>query len=119
MTARIELVLDCTSPSALAGFWREALGYRESFRDDSLAVLVPTRGPGPPLLLQGVPEPRQAKNRMHLDIVVVDLEPEVARLEALGARRIDHVAQSFGGTAWVRMTDPEHNEFCVSTGVDW
>ena len=27
--------------------------------------------------------------------------------------------QIFGGTRWVRMADPEQNEFCVSTGVEW
>jgi hypothetical protein len=51
--------------------------------------------------------------------VVDDIEAEVQRLEALGARRIDEGVQSFGGTRWVRMCDPEHNEFCVSTGVEW
>jgi predicted enzyme related to lactoylglutathione lyase len=54
---------------------------------------------------------------MHLDIVVPDVEGEVARLEALGARRIDPRPQSFGGTDWVRIADPEGNELCVSTGV--
>jgi hypothetical protein len=38
---------------------------------------------------------------------------------ALGARRIDEGVQGFGGTQWVRMSDPEQNEFCVSTGVEW
>jgi hypothetical protein len=27
--------------------------------------------------------------------------------------------QNFGGTRWVRMSDPEQNEFCVSTGIEW
>jgi predicted enzyme related to lactoylglutathione lyase len=59
------------------------------------------------------------KNRMHVDIVVDDIETEVDRLHALGARRIDEGVQCFGGTQWVRMSDPEQNEFCVSTGVEW
>ena len=33
-------------------------------------------------------EPKAAKNRMHVDIVTEDIEVEVARLEALGARRL-------------------------------
>jgi len=117
--ARVELVLDCAAPQRLARFWSEALDYRVVYADATLAVLVPREGIASPLLLQGVPEPKAGKNRMHLDIVVDDLEIEVHRLQALGAHRIDEGRQSFGGTLWVRMSDPEHNEFCVSTGVEW
>ena len=92
---------------------------KEYFTDTSFAVLVPKDGNAPPLVLQGVPEPRVAKNRMHLDIVVDDIELEVKRLQALGATRIDEGHQHFGDTLWVRMCDPEQNEFCVCTGVEW
>jgi predicted enzyme related to lactoylglutathione lyase len=117
--ARVELVLDCADPRGLAQFWRQALDYRELYMDENLAVLVPNEGIASPLLLQGVPEPKGGKNRMHLDIVVDDIEAEVHRLHALGAHRIDEGVQSFAGTLWVRMADPEQNEFCVSTGVEW
>jgi predicted enzyme related to lactoylglutathione lyase len=117
--ATVELVLDCAEPQALAKFWRDALDYREYYMGANLAVLVPKEGIASPLLLQGVPEPKAGKNRMHVDIVVDDIETEVHRLQALGARRIDQGVQSFGGTRWVRMWDPEQNEFCVSTGVEW
>src|SRR5262245_30245957 len=117
--ARVDLVLDCSEPAALVEFWREALDYREYFVDTSYAVLVPKDGNSPPLVLQGVPEPRIGKNRMHLDIVVDDIEAEVARLRALGATRLDEGVQYFGDTQWVRMADPEQNEFCVCTGVEW
>jgi hypothetical protein len=119
-TAKVELVLDCTEPKRLAAFWCEALDYRDYYTDATLAVLVPKEGiASSPLLLQGVPEPKAGKNRMHLDIVVDDIEAEVHRLQELGAHRIDEGVQSFGGTHWVRMSDPEQNEFCVSTGVEW
>ena len=117
--ATVELVLDCAEPTSLAKFWRGALDYRDYYADANLAVLVPKEGTASPLLLQRVPEPKVGKNRMHLDIVVEDVEAEVHRLQALGARRIDDDVQSFGGTRWVRMSDPEQNEFCVSTGVEW
>jgi Glyoxalase-like domain len=115
----VEIVLDCAEPERLAGFWREALDYRDYYNDANLAVLVPKEGIASPLLLQGVPEPKAGKNRMHLDIVVDDVETEVHRLQALGAHRIDKDVQRFGGTQWVRMSDPEHNEFCVSSGIEW
>jgi Glyoxalase-like domain len=102
----VELVLDCEEPKRLAKFWREALGYRDYYTDANLAVLVPKEGIASPLLLQGVPEPKTGKNRMHVDIVVDDIEAEVHRLEALGARRIDKGVQSFGGTRWVRTVGP-------------
>jgi hypothetical protein len=117
--ASVELVLDCAEPARLGAFWRQALDYRDYYTDANLAVLVPNEGIASPLLLQRVPEPKVGKNRMHLDIVADDLEVEVQRLEALGARRIDEGVQSFGGTKWVRMADPEENEFCVSSGVEW
>ena len=117
--ARVDLVLDCAEPSTLAEFWREALDYRDYYTDTNVAVLVPKEGVTPPLVLQGVPEPRVGKNRMHLDIVVDDIEPEIARLQSLGATRLDAGVQSLGETLWVRMSDPEHNEFCVCTGVEW
>jgi predicted enzyme related to lactoylglutathione lyase len=117
--ATVELVLDCHEPKRLATFWRAALDYRDYYTDARLAVLVPKEGIASPLLLQGVPETKVGKNRMHVDIVVDDVEAEVHRLQALGARRIDKGVQSFGGTQWVRMADPEQNEFCVSTGIEW
>ncbi len=117
--ARVELMLDCTEPRGLAEFWCAALDYRTYYTDTNMAVLVPTDGMASPLILQGVPEAKAGKNRMHLDIVADDIEAEIHRLEALGAHRIDEGVQSFGGTRWVRMSDPEQNEFCVSTGVEW
>jgi predicted enzyme related to lactoylglutathione lyase len=117
--ATVEIVLDCEWPERLVTFWCEALDYRDYYTDTNLTVLVPNAGTASPLLLQKVPEPKVGKNRMHIDIIVDDVEAEVHRLQALGARRIDDGVQSLGGTRWVRMSDPEQNEFCVSTGVGW
>jgi catechol 2,3-dioxygenase-like lactoylglutathione lyase family enzyme len=113
--ANIDVVIDCDDPDALAGFWAEALGYRKLGRFDEYFVLIATKPGHPPLLLQKVPEAKGAKNRVHLDIRAEDVEDEVARLEALGARRVD-VGQG-EGRKWVTMADPEGNEFCVCPGV--
>jgi hypothetical protein len=71
-----------------------------------------------------VPEGKTAKNRMHMDLNVsggpgVALEDrkskigaEVARLKALGATD-ERGAIEKDGEYWVRMNDPEGNEFCV------
>jgi predicted enzyme related to lactoylglutathione lyase len=50
---------------------------------------------------------------MHLDIHTPDIEVEAGRLEQLGARRVEAEQRSEHGHAWVLMSDPEGNEFCV------
>jgi predicted enzyme related to lactoylglutathione lyase len=107
------LVLDCADPDALAEFWSAALGYESPGSAGNYAVLVcPTPG-RPKLLLQGVPEPKTTKNRMHIDIETPDIEPEAARLEKLGATRLRAETQAEHGSTWILMADPEGNEFCV------
>ena len=115
-TPGIGLVLDCTDPQRLAGFWAPALGYVNLGTAGSYVLLLPNGKPGPKLLLQQVPEAKTVKNRMHLDIETADIETEATRLEALGARRVrdDHIHEH--GTNWILMTDPEGNEFCVCDG---
>ena len=116
MTGTIALVLDCHDPATLARFWSEALGYTTSGVADPYVVLTDPDHARPKLLLQAVPEPKQAKNRMHLDIETDRVEEEAARLERLGATRLEPEARAEHGTTWVVMADPEGNEFCVCDG---
>ena len=116
MAAKIGLVLDCREPAALARFWSAALGYTTLGDAGSYVLLVDETGRQPKLLLQGVPEEKAGKNRMHLDIEVADIEAEAARLEVLGARRVEAEQMHEHGTSWVLMADPEGNEFCVCDG---
>ena len=113
MTVRMGLVLDCGEPEVLAEFWAAALGYTSVGSAGNYAMLLPAEGDGPQLLLQKVPEPKAAKNRMHFDIHVADIEAESERLTALGARRVAREPMEEHGTHWVLMADPEGNEFCV------
>jgi predicted enzyme related to lactoylglutathione lyase len=112
----IGLVLDCADPQRLAEFWAPALGYVNLGVVGSYALLLPDGRPGPKLLLQRVPEPKATKNRMHLDIDASDIESEATHLEGLGARRVQAEQVHEHGTAWILMTDPEGNEFCVCDG---
>ena len=75
-------------------------------------VLLDEANAQPKLLLQRVIEPKATKNRMHFDIETPDVDAEVARLETLGAQRLDGPCSEHG-TRWVVMADPEGNEFCV------
>lgn len=109
-------VLDAVDPHLVADFWQGALGWRRTYEADDEVELEPTAdgpqaGVAPDLLILGVPEGKTVKNRWHLDLRPTDQGAEVARLEALGARRVD-VGQG-DEVSWVVMADPEGNEFCV------
>jgi predicted enzyme related to lactoylglutathione lyase len=106
-------VLDCHDPERLGDFWAAALGYVKLGAAGSYVLLVAEDGQRPKLLLQQVPEPKAAKNRMHLDIETPDIHCEAARLEALGATRVAPEPMSEHGSTWLLMCDPEGNEFCV------
>ncbi|MFF2852064.1 VOC family protein [Streptomyces sp. NPDC058001] len=113
---QIVVTLDCVDAEAQADFWLAALApldYQRGFHGPPYLSLVgPT--PAPTLLLQHVPEPKQGKNRMHLDLDfgTADLMPEVNRLEQLGATRLSEELSEHG-FRWIVVADPEGNEFCV------
>ena len=126
MTSRLtEINVDCADPARLAEFWCAALGYVVADATDELVEIGPggredvalleevRREPvAPSLFFAAVPEGKSVKNRLHLDLSPIDgtQADEVARLEGLGATRVD-VGQ--GEVSWVVMADPEGNEFCV------
>jgi hypothetical protein len=103
--------------------WARAEGIPEERWNDASAAEDP-EGVRPRVYFQRVPEGKVAKNRMHLDLNVgggsgvplearrVRVDVEVARLKALGATNARGAIEQ-GGEYWVRMNDPEGNEFCV------
>ncbi|GAA2413583.1 VOC family protein [Nonomuraea africana] len=108
------LVLDVADPDAVAPFWAAALSYTVVGGVGNYVMLLPEGRSGPKLLLQRVPEGKTGKNRMHLDIDAPDIEAEAERLQALGARRLEPGQVQEHGHRWIRMADPEGNEFCLS-----
>lgn len=72
-------------------------------------------GRGRRILFQDVPEPKSVKNRLHIDIHAGPQarDTTVARLESLGASRVEEVDRGPAGHWWI-MRDPEGNEFCVA-----
>jgi Glyoxalase-like domain len=110
------LCIDAIDPAAQARWWSEALGWRITFEEPDEVALEPPAGSAedgvsPDLLFLRVPESKAVKNRLHLDLRPDDQAAEVARFEALGARRVD-VGQGTDVT-WVVLEDPEGNEFCI------
>lgn len=110
---QIGLVLDCHDPESLATFWVQALNYVSLGTAGTYVALVDPDGGRPKLLLQGVPESKVVKNRVHFDIEVDDVEAEAERLASLGATYREGEARSEHGSRWYLMADPEGNEFCV------
>jgi len=106
------LTIDTPHPRELARFWQDALDADIIEQDDEGdEVTLQTKGPEKwRILLYRVDEPKRVKNRLHLDLIPEDQAAEVARLEGLGARRVD-IGQ--GDVTWVVMADPDGNEFCV------
>ena len=108
--------IDSVDPAPLARWWADLLGWRITFEEPGEVVLEPPKGSqedgvSPDMLFARVPEAKQVKNRLHIDLRPSDQALEVARAEALGARRVD-VGQTDAVT-WVVMADPEGNEFCI------
>ena len=113
MASVVQVVLDVPDADRAAAFWAAALGYRPHGSWEQYRSLVDPAGAGPKLILQQVAQAKVGKNRMHLDVHVPDVEAEVTRLAGLGATRLDAEPIAEAGTQWVRMQDPDGNEFCV------
>jgi len=92
------------------------LGWRITHESEDETVLEPPAGSAeegvsPDVLFLRVPESKQSKNRLHIDLRPDDQQAEIDRVLALGGTRVD-VGQSDEAT-WVVMADPEGNEFCI------
>ncbi len=101
----MELCMDTTGGETLGRFWADVAGLE--FRPDSEdgEVVGPSRGHT--IAMCRVPEPKQAKHRVHLDVYATDLED----LVRLGAEVVLPAEES--GFGWTTMRDPEAGEFCA------
>jgi glyoxalase superfamily protein len=115
------ITFDSRDPFAQATWWAQVTGGSvgaEDFPGDPEASVEPPEGSsGPRLLFERVPEPKQVKNRVHVDLIPdTTREEEVARLVSLGAtQREDHRRPD--GSGWVMLADPEGNELCVERSL--
>jgi len=99
-------IIDCQTDNLeeAADFWSAALGYkRRGEPEKGLYQALETPDGEPYLEVQVVDH----ASRIHLDIESDDIEAEVQRLEALGARRIEEIR------TWVVMEAPTGQRFCV------
>ncbi len=129
------IVIDCLDPDRMVEFWSQATGYIASdgrcdgpagsvrMRDGWLEIdgervaqpsdfFVEDKSDRvhfdltPGIAFNKVDEPKQHKNRLHLDLISTDAEAQRDRLVGMGASvqtwDEEHV-----------MVDPEGNEFCI------
>ena len=101
-------VFDCQTDDLAAAteFWSKALGRPVSNPDqdgDGKYAELKTEPDEPFILLQKVDH----HSHVHLDIETDDIDAEVARLEALGAKRLQFVKR------WWVMQAPTGHTFCV------
>lgn len=115
MTVRhLGVTLDCVDLERCGAFWSAVLDLPNIEREGDYLLLraeAPRSGFGG-FTLQQVPDVKTTKNRMHFDVVVDDVEPEVQRVIGLGGVV---VAREVEPTVYenVVMADPEGNEFCI------
>jgi hypothetical protein len=107
------VVVDTRDLPGLARFWTQALHWKILSERDREIVIGPDENSPVGLCFMPVTGPKTVKNRVHLDLTTeaADRDAEIARLLALGARRVD-VGQT-GEESWTVLADPEGNEFCV------
>ena len=105
------LVVDARDPARLARWWAEALGFQITYEKPEEVEIRSMPDTQPGLIFVPVPETKQVKNRLHIDLRPDDREAEVERLVDMGARHVD-IGQPADAT-WIVLADPEGNEFCV------
>ena len=139
----VQVTFDCADPAALREFWCAVLGYQlapppagfdswdaaldawgvpPEARNERSAAVDPA-GRGPRLFFQRVPEGKQAKNRVHLDVRAAPgldgrereaaLERKAQELVELGAVVFNRLGPSGIDELCIVMQDPEGNEFCL------
>ena len=112
---RTNPVIDSQDPERIAPFWCELLDLRVTrTNNDGEYVVVGSDRDGFLLVIQRVPEPKTEKNRMHLDVLVDNLDASTTRVESLGGRWYEPgKTRELDGFTWRCMADPEGNEFCI------
>ena len=98
-----EIGLDAADPRPVARWWAALLGGR--YVDEGQDYVWVADIPGAPfetLDVAPVPEPKRAKNRLHLDVV-----GDIGGIVALGAAVLAEQPK------WTVLADPWGNEFCA------
>ncbi len=109
---------DSLDAYASSVFWGRVLGFVEDPDDpnvpgDEECMIFSVDGTQRLLFIE-VPDAKQVKNRVHLDLKPAQAtrDQELERLLGLGAREVA-ARRRADGSGWVVLADPEGNEFCI------
>jgi hypothetical protein len=115
MAARIgNITFDCDDVLKLAAFWSAVLGRPVDKSSNEFFATIGGADAArqePAWYFNKVPEPKRAKNRVHLDLVNPD-PSAIDELVRLGATVVGN--HKIGSHRWTVMQDPEGNEFCIA-----
>ncbi|GAB3589784.1 VOC family protein [Angustibacter peucedani] len=112
--------IDCANAYELSEWWKPVLGYVDIDGDPNLPgheeCMIRDPETGHRLLFIEVPDVKQVKNRVHLDLRPREgtRDEELARLLEHGATEVLDTRGTWGpGSGWMVLADPEGNEFCI------
>ena len=110
----VQIGIDALDIARVKAFWRAALGYVDDPRP-GLHDLYDPRRLNPPVFFQPMDEPREQRNRIHLDLFLPadQAEARVSAAIAAGGRLVND-AQA---PAWWTLADPEGNEVDIAVTV--
>ncbi|MBI4900592.1 MAG: 4a-hydroxytetrahydrobiopterin dehydratase [Actinobacteria bacterium] len=106
--------IDALDVETVKAFWRAALGYVDDPRPRVHDLYDPRRL-NPPVFFQQMDEPREQRNRIHVDLFVPadQAQARVAAAVAAGGR----VVYDADAPAWWTLADPEGNELDIAVTV--
>jgi Glyoxalase-like domain len=117
MTARIaNVTFDCHDVLKVAAFWSAALGRPLDKGSSEMWASIggsDAERREPAWYFSKVPESKQAKNRVHIDLVNPD-PSAVDELIVHGATVVGQHQLGDGSHSWTVLQDPEGNEFCIA-----
>jgi hypothetical protein len=102
-----EIVVDTSDAVGISTWWADVLGAERRDHGNDYSYLQPVPGaPFQSLVFVPVPEPKTAKNRIHIDVTT----PDVQLLVDAGARLLRAPDAQI---SWSVLADPDGNEFCA------
>jgi predicted enzyme related to lactoylglutathione lyase len=105
------ITIDAQDARRVADFWAAVLDTElDEELDEGRFLVLKDREDLPAICIQRVPEPKQGKVRIHLDLGARDLAEATARIVQLGGGW-DGEERVLEGIDWRTCTDPEGHEF--------